>query len=114
MCLYYRRNFHELVTCISREEDIHKQLNLADQCFKKHIAIEADSEDRVDKLIDRTTVNEVKKSLVSCTKDSTSPAAVFQPLQKSSLEYLDQQIFRPLLIPVLDSEKKGRVECGLS
>jgi len=99
-------------------DEIAQQLDLADLCYKKHIAIEADSDDRVDKFLDRTTVNDLRKSLISCKQESISPASIFKPLQKSAYDYLDQQFFRPNLIPLFDSEKNKRIglgaECELS
>ena len=99
-------------------DEIAQQLDLADSCYRKHIAIEADADDRVDKFLDRNTVNEFRKSLVSCKQESTSPASIFKPLQKSAYDYLDQQFFRTNLIPLFDSEKNKRIglgaECELS
>lgn len=103
---------------ILSSDEIAEQLDLADSCYKKHIAIEADSDDRVDKFLDRNTVNELKKSLVSCKQESISPASYFKPLQKSAYDYLDEQLFRPNLIPLFDCEKNKRIglgaECELS
>ena len=105
-------DFYELVDKIVHSEELAQQLDLADSCYKKHIAIEADSDDRVERVLDRATVNDLKKTLVSCKKDSTSPTSAFKPLQKSAYDHLDQHFFRPNLIPLLDSEKNRRLSLG--
>lgn len=109
-------DFHELVNELNGADSVSQQLELADRCFEKHIAFEADPEDRIDDLIDRSTVDKVKKDLVSCKQESKSPAPIYKALQKASFEHLDQEFFCRYLIPLLDSEKSERVSiaCGLS
>ena len=110
-------DFYELVAALSTTAGgPDQQLELADQCYSKHIAIEADSGNRIDSLLDRNTVKDIRKTLATCKQESASPVEAFLALQKSSLEHLDQHIFRPYLVPVLDEEKKKRlsIECGLS
>lgn len=109
-------DFYELVAVLSSADTAEKQLEIAEQCYSKHIAIEADSDTRIDSLLDRSSVNEIKKTIATCKQESTSPVESFVVLQKSSLEHLDQHIFRPLLIPVFDKEKDQRLSigCGLS
>lgn len=106
--------FQNLVTELTSADSLAQQLDLADRCYREHIAIEA--ENRIDEVLDRSIVNKVKKTLDTCRQEEKNPSEPFQNLAEKSLEHLDQQVFRPNLILALSSaEKKNRpIQCDLS
>lgn len=106
--------FHNLVIELTSAHSLAQQLDLADRCYREHIAIEA--ENRIDEVLDRSTVTKVKKTLDTCRQEEKNPSEPFQSLSEKSLEHLDQQVFRPNLIVALNSaEKKNRpIQCDLS
>ena len=86
-----------------------EELDHADECFKKYIAIEAEYDHRIVNVINRATVNEISKSITICKENNNSPKKVFLELQTSSLDYLESKIFRPYLISVFQTEKDHRM-----
>ena len=95
---------------IVSSNEIDEQLNLAQSCFKKHIAHYATAGDKVDHVLEsnRKKVDEYEKTLDSCIQQKANPASIFEPLQKRALEYLELHYFKVYLVPSLKSEATRR------
>jgi len=91
-----------------------KQLDLAETIYHTYIAIEASHETRVDSILNRLKVNEIKKALREAKVDPVSIHKIYKDLQCESYEFLDQNIFRTQVIPILKAEKKSRVTCVIN
>lgn len=106
--------FYKAVNQIILNSDNQEQLlESLKQSFFKHIAIEADSEDRIDSCLkNRSVVDNLSKAI----NESNSEKLLenFKILQESSFEYLNKQVFHSLL-PQFNSEYSSRRKsCDLS
>jgi len=90
--------FFKAANEIVKIKDSSQTIKLAEDCFKKHIAIEADPDDRVVRLVNRSEVDNIEKAIIN--QDSTRVTSTFQNLKDSALDFLNQNIF-PTLIPQL-------------
>lgn len=103
--------FYNCVNEITASSDNLDQLwVLINQCFQSHIAIAADSEERVDRCLqNRSIVDTLNKSITDRSADHSIDQ--LQNLQKRAYEYLNQEVF-PLLIKQFQSEVSSRIKSG--
>lgn len=81
---------------ISAPDNQQHELIAIRECFEKHIAIGADSEDRVDRcLSNRVVVENLSKAINE--NDSENIHTIFKGIQQSAFDFLDQQVFLPLI-----------------
>ena len=104
---YFRFYVSAGVVCSTLDPE--QQLDLAESCYKKYIALEACCDDRIEKVVNRARVGQVKKVLAECREKGSSPTGLLQEIRNDALGYLDQNIFRPQLIPLLREEKESRI-----
>ncbi|KAI9555373.1 hypothetical protein GHT06_017888 [Daphnia sinensis] len=91
---------------VSNQDNQEHQLVAIKECFEKHIAIGADSEDRVDGcLSNRVIVENLSKAISE--NDSENIHTTFKGIQQSAFDYLNKEVFR-LLIPQIDLEYSSR------
>jgi len=102
-------NFLNTVDLIKNLEDVDQKLDYSDDCYKKHIAIEADCEHSIIGLINRAKVREIDKALKNHRQDRSDPTDSFSELAVLAFDYLDEKIFIPNLLRVLLEEKEQRI-----
>lgn len=77
------------------------------ECFEKHIAIGADSQDRVDACLGENRIVVKKLSKAISEKDIENLCTTFKDLQKSAFQHLNKEVFGGL-VEVLNSEYSSR------
>jgi hypothetical protein len=103
---YY--NFYlDTVKLTESKGSVEELLKAANLCFENYVAIEADT--RLDAIVNRSITNEVEKTLDDCREKGTNPKNTFCDLQQKSLNYLEQNIFHPHIVPLLKEEKEKRI-----
>ena len=77
--------FYTTAGNIEQSQSVEEQLQLAEDCYSRHVAIEASSEDRVDWVLNRSKVNKIKTEIASCRESNTSPKDVYKVLREDTL-----------------------------
>lgn len=95
---------------VANFENKEQHLCLIKQCFEKHIAIGADSDERIDECVStRSAVENLSKAISE--GDTEKLQETFKGLQESAFEYLHQQAFLPL-VPEFVKEYNSRSNKG--
>ncbi len=103
--------FYKSASEISANFENKKQhLSLIKQCFEKHIAIGADSDERIDECVStRSSVENLFKAISE--EDSEELEKKFEVLKQRAFDILDEKVF-PDLVPEITKEYKSRSNKG--
>lgn len=103
-------DFFNTANNIVNVQDSTQKIELARNCFDKHIAIEADSNDRVDACLkSRSAVDNIEKAIIN--QDSAGVSNFFQSLKDSALEILDQKVFQTLIPQLVQQSLAKSTTC---
>lgn len=102
--------FFKTATNIVNTQDSSQKIELAKSCFEKHLAIEADSDDRVDAcVVNRSALDNIEKAIIN--QDSPAVNSVFQSLKDSALEFLDQKVFKTIIPQLVQQSLAKSTTC---